>query len=66
MKIKLVFDHWEHVGGKPVTGKERVNLSLGQFHSGTTFDGEIRLDVDDTEELEEALESYVPVFLVVK
>lgn len=65
MKIKLVFSDWQ-LRGKSVYNTEKgIQLSLGQFHSGTTFNGEIILDEDDEEELKQALkDGYEPVFCV--
>lgn len=67
MKIKLVFDDWKFKGKSlwgTVTG---VDLSMGSFHSGTTFDGKITLDSEQHEELKTALrEGYTPSFIVMK
>ena len=65
MKIKLVFEDWQHKGKSlknTVTGN---NLSTGVFHSGTTFDGEITLTAEDRMELRGAIAGgYTPVFWV--
>lgn len=63
MIIKLVFGHWEREGGFRVTCEQSTRLSLGDFHSGSTFSGEISLDPDEAEELQEAMDAgYEPVF----
>ena len=68
MKIKLVFDDWRsrQTGVDSIySTPEGVALSLGQFHSGTTFDAEVNLDDEDSQELEDALKmGHVPVFRV--
>ena len=65
MKIELVFEDWK-VDGKSVYNTELgVNLSMGQFHSGTTFSGTIYLDEDDEKELSEAIKNgYSPIFRI--
>jgi len=50
MKISLVFDTWTK-GGKSMQYIEGIELSMGQFHGGTTFRGMIDLDKEDEEEL---------------
>lgn len=64
MAVKLVFGDWLGKDHRSVySTEEGVRLSTGQFHSGTTFEGTVRLDPDDRMELEEALASgYTPVF----
>lgn len=66
MKIKLVFDDWRDRSHKSVYGTEKgVNLSMGDFHSGTTFNATI--EVDDPEELKESLrQGFIPVFYIIK
>ena len=66
MKIKLVFDDWRDRSHKSVYGTEKgVNLSMGDFHSGTTFNATI--EVDTPEELEESLrQGFIPVFYIIK
>ena len=64
MKIKLVFYDWIDEHGESIYQKS--NLTLGQFHSGTTFMGEIELDEEDAKELEEAIiKGNSPIFEVV-
>lgn len=61
MKIKLVFDDWRDSAGKSVYN----NLSTGEFHAGTTFDGKIELDEELEFELRTCLErGHRPVFRV--
>ena len=44
---------------------EGIELSMGQFHSGSTFDGEIKLSKVDEYELERAIkQGYGPVFSI--
>ena len=66
MKVKLVFDDWRRpAGGSIYATPDGVVLSMGDFHSGTTFDAEISLDRENTIELTEAVaHGYVPVFTV--
>lgn len=48
MKIKLIFDDWRNNSGVKT---DNSILSSGIFHSGTTFDGEIKLTPEDEAEL---------------
>jgi hypothetical protein len=65
MKIKLVFDDWRNKTGCSVYGSD-YELSLGNFHSGTTFPAEITLDAEDETELKESIKKgFVPVFYLV-
>ena len=65
MKIKLVFDDWQKKGISVYCTTDGVELSFGNFHSGTTFDGEIELTKEDEEELSEAIKKgYQPIFWV--
>lgn len=65
MKIELVFLDWQKGGKSVYNTKKGVELSTGQFHSGTTFDGSIALDQEDAKELAGALkEGYHPCFWV--
>ena len=57
MKIKLIFNTWE---------ENYPELSEGNFHSGTTFDGAIYLNNEDAAELTAAIkQGYTPVFSVI-
>ena len=75
MKIKLVFDDWYHIPAmgsfRPLgygnsEGEIRIELSMGDFHSGTVFEGEIELDPANAKELETAIsKGYSPVFRLI-
>jgi hypothetical protein len=67
MKIKVVFDDWRERGGNSVYQTEKgMDLSAGQFHSGTTFEGSIELNPDDEKELADAMaDGYAPAFYVI-
>lgn len=67
MKIKLVFEDWQKNGVSIYhTGKGR-KLTAGDFHSGSAFDGEIRLTEEQEEELDNAMANgNNPVFWVTK
>ncbi|MCK4626293.1 MAG: hypothetical protein KAV00_13325 [Phycisphaerae bacterium] len=65
MEIKLIFQDWTREGSSIYEKEEGVKLSLGDFHSGTTFDAEVHLDIEQERELRLALAtSAVPVFSV--
>ena len=65
MKIDLIFDDWRKDGQSIYHTEEGVELSLGDFHTGTTFDGEIELDITSEHELQDAIEAgYEPLFLM--
>jgi hypothetical protein len=68
MKIKLVFHDWLNKNLHSVYSTEKGGeLSYGDFHSGTMFDGEITLDKGNTFDLEDALKKgYYPAFYIVK
>lgn len=67
MKIKLVFEDWQKKGLSIYNSFEGVELTMGLFHGGTTFNGEIKLSPDDEAELRDALDKgYQPVFWVIK
>ena len=64
MKIKLVFQDWQELG-QPIDPEREHELSKGDFHAGSTFDGNIQLDAQQEEELREAIMAgYQPVFWV--
>ena len=68
MKISLVFQDWQNREGKSIYFTEAgVELSLGDFHHGTVFDGELRLEEEsDAAMLQAALEAgFRPVFYLV-
>ena len=66
MKINLVFDDWMGKDMKSVYSTIKgTHLSTGDFHSGTTFSGQILLDSEQEAELLQALdEGYMPVFWI--
>ena len=55
MKVKLVFDDWKYRGKSIYATDAGIELSKGDFHSGTTFDGEIILDPEQEEEVSLAM-----------
>ena len=64
MKIKLIFYDWQDEEFNSLYNTIEGNrLSMGDFHSGTTFDGEIKLDTEQESELREHMQDgYRPVF----
>ena len=68
MKVKLIFYDWQDKNGKSIYNTLKgVQISMGDFHSGTTFDGEIYLDAEQEVELKEHLQDgYHPIFGVSK
>ncbi len=67
MKVKLVFDDWKLRGESIYGTLEGVALSEGDFHSGTTFNGEIHLDNEQESELHRALwAGFTPSFIVME
>jgi len=65
MKINLVFEDWQKNGKSIYNTQKGIELSCGDFHSGSTFSGEIKLTDDQKRELETALASgHTPVFRV--
>ena len=67
MKIKLVFHDWQRQGKSIYDTPECVELlSLGPFHSGTTFEGEIVLDDEDARDLRDSMKTGAePVFVAI-
>lgn len=68
MKVQLVFEDWRDCHDATISVYNAVvgiRLSSGDFHSGTTFSGEIDLDGEQEEELREAMaRGFKPVFRV--
>jgi hypothetical protein len=66
MILNFVFDDWRNDKGESVYSTEKgVELSLGSFHSGTVFVGDIYLQHDNEQDLRQALaEGYHPVFTI--
>lgn len=58
MKINIVCDGWLGKDQKPVDwveDSEAEGILLSQYHAGTTFEADIKLDPCDEEELENFL-----------
>jgi len=67
MKIYLVFDDWRERGKSIYVTEQGVELTMGEFHSGTTFPGSIALDGENEAELRQALrDGFQPVFWVLE
>lgn len=67
VRAKLIFHDWLRDGRSVYQSEEGVRLSSGQFHSGSTFDGEIVLEAEYAEELLEDFErGYRPAFWLMK
>lgn len=68
MKIKLVFEDWQKQFRSIYHRKEGMMLSIGNFHAGTSFNGEIELSQEDAKELKKAIiKGYSPIFrLIIK
>ena len=65
MKIKLIFMDWRKKGNSIYSTEEGWGLSMGEFHGGTTFEGTIKLDKEQTIELNRAIEvGYQPCFWI--
>lgn len=65
MKIKPIFYDWQDEEFNSLYNTfEGSRLSVADFHSGTTFDGEIKLDIEQESELKEHIQDdYRPVFV---
>jgi len=65
MKIDLVFWEWKSNVLTNISGSERMLLETDDFHAGSTFKGEIKLDKGQEEDLKHSLEmGYKPLFTV--
>ena len=65
MRIKLVFDDWQNQGKSIYCTPKGVELSENEFHSGSTWSGEIELTPDQEKELERAIKAgFQPAFWV--
>jgi len=64
MKIKLVFSNWMMCGKSIYQTEDGVQLTTGDFHSGSTFKADIDvLNEENEEEIKAAMQSgYEPVF----
>ncbi len=62
MNIRLVFSDWKGSDFKSVYNTEEgVELTVGDFHSGSTFDAVIELDKEQSAELKSALQKgFIP------
>jgi len=67
VNIYLVVDDWRRHGKSVYSTEAGVQLSMGDFHSGTTFPGTIELDEEDAAELRRALrDGFQPVFWILE
>lgn len=65
MKIKLVLDDWQRNGKSLANTTASVFLSTGDFPAGCTFNGTIKLTVDQRLELLASIAAgYRPVFWI--
>ncbi len=65
MKVSLVFEDRQKIGKSIYDTPEGVDLSCGQFHSGTTFEGEIHLDEASEKEMKKAMANgFTPVWAI--
>jgi len=67
MKVKLIFDDWKK-DFESIHGTERgIDLEMGSFHGGSTFNAEIELNEWEEKDFEEALkEGIIPYFYMDK
>jgi hypothetical protein len=65
--IFLIFDDWREMGKSIYQTEKGVELSMGDFHSGTMFAGKIALGDEAAKEWTEALRAgFQPVFCVMQ
>lgn len=65
MKISLVFDDWRKDGKSVYSSQTGLDLSMGDYHSGSTFPATIELDKDQEQELIAALNNgFRPTFWI--
>ena len=63
MKIKLIFSDWEKNSKSIYATDKGIDLTMGDFHSGSTFDAEVNLNEEQEQELKQAIQDgYDPVF----
>lgn len=63
MEIHLIFDDWLKDGKSVYNTEEGVDLTMGPFHSGSTFKGTISLPEEHAQELKAAIDKGCnPVF----
>jgi hypothetical protein len=66
IRVKLVFHDWVRLGNSIYNTEEGLELSSGDFHSGTTFKGEIELDEWNAFDLVEAFKKNAwPAFYLI-
>ena len=66
MKIKMVFDRWQK-NGQRVSALKNYDLTGGDFHGGSTFDGTIMLDAQNEAELQDAIRmGFQPTFWIME
>jgi len=65
MKVKLVFSDWKKNGQSVYGEKAGIILSIGDLHSGSTFEATIDLPYEEELRIKQALkEGYYPEFYV--
>lgn len=67
VKVKIVFEDWkdQETRRSIYNTKEGIELSMGDFHSGTTFDGTMEFSEGEVKELKRAIkDGYHPVFTI--
>ena len=57
MRVALVFLDWRKKGVSVSNTEEGVELTMGDFHGGSTFFGNIELDANDEAELLAAIKA---------
>ena len=63
MKVSRLFEAWKKDFRSAYNTAEGVDLCLGPFHHGTTFEADIQLEKDDEEELRSAIKNgFTPVW----
>jgi predicted RNase H-like HicB family nuclease len=53
--LKMIFEDWRKDGKSVYQSAEGAPLSYGDFHSGSTFPGKIKLDQEEIDELKKAI-----------
>jgi len=67
ISVRLAFHDWIRDGESVYGSEEGIELSIGNFHSGTVFSGTIILDDDDANDLLDAINKKAyPAFLMVQ
>jgi hypothetical protein len=66
VEINMIFSDWQKQGVSVYQSAEGAPLSYGDYHSGTTFPGKIKLNQEEMEELKDAIQrGFEPVFRIV-